>query len=93
MNSFSISHRIIVSDKHQVLVFAPADCAFVQRMNDSHVGLLLKAQQATFMELHTVAAIRTDTYHGPYHQGYLLKGRVSDSMQRPNYSTRTEQKT
>lgn len=80
LNSFCIPHRVIVSNKHQVLVFAPADCAFVQRMNDSHIGLLLEAQQAALMELHTVAAIRTDTDHSPYYQGYLRGGRVFESM-------------
>lgn len=80
INSFCISHRIIVSNKHQVLVFAPADRAFVQRVNDSHIGLLLEAQQAALMELHTVAAVRADTDHSPYYQGYLWDGRVSESM-------------
>lgn len=44
-------------------------------MNNSHVGFLLEAQQATLVELHTVAAVGADSDHCPYYQCDL-----SDSM-------------
>lgn len=71
VNLLCESHRIIVSNKDQVLVFAASDCAFMQWVNNAHVRLLLKAQQAILMELHTVAPVWTNPDHCPYHQSDL----------------------
>lgn len=71
-----VSHRVIVADKKQVLVLTTSDCALVQWVNDAHVRLLFEAQQAALMELHTVAAIRTDPDHCPYYQSDLRDRRV-----------------
>lgn len=66
-----VSYRVIVADKNQILVLTTSYCALVQWVNDAHVRLLFEAQQAALMELHTVAAIRTDPDHCPYYQSDL----------------------
>lgn len=76
VNVLSVSHRIIVADKDQVLVLTASDCAFVQWVNNAHICLLLEAQQAILMELHTVAPIGTDTDHCPYYQSDLRDSTV-----------------
>lgn len=38
-----LSYRIIVANQNQVLVLPTSDRAFVQRVNDAHVRLLLEA--------------------------------------------------
>lgn len=80
VNVLSVSHRIIVADKDQVLVLTASDCAFVQWVNNAHIRLLLEAQQAILKELHTVAPIGTDTDHCPYYQCDLRDSTVVDSQ-------------
>lgn len=80
VNVLSVSHRIIVADKDQVLVLTASDCAFVQWVNNAHIRLLLEAQQAILMELHTVAPIGTDTDHCPYYQSDLRDSTVAGSQ-------------
>lgn len=70
-NAQCVSHRVIVADEDQVLVLAASYCAFVQRVNNAHICLLLEAQQAVLVELHTVAPIGTNTDHCPYYQSDL----------------------
>lgn len=67
-----VSHRVIVADEDQILVLAATNCAFVQRVNNAHVCLLLEAQQAVLVELHAVAPIGTNTDHRPYYQSDLM---------------------
>lgn len=67
-NTLCIAHRVVVTNNDQILVFTASYCALVQRVDNTHVCFLFEAQQATLMELHTVAAIRTDADHCPYNQ-------------------------
>lgn len=71
LNVQCVSHRVIVANEDQVLVLAASNCAFVQRVNNAHICLLLEAQQAILVELHTVTPIGTNTDHCPYYQSDL----------------------
>ena len=77
-----VSHRIIVADKDEVLVFTASYCALVQWVNDAHVRLLLEAQQTRLVELHTVAPVWTDTDHCPYYQSDLRDSGVVADIKR-----------
>lgn len=67
----SVSHWVVVANDDQVLVFPASNRALVQRVNDAHVCLLFEAQDAALVELHAVAAVRTDADHRPYDQSDL----------------------
>lgn len=74
VDTLCVPHWIVVADEDQVLVLPTADGALVQWVNDAHVCLLLEAQQAVLVELHTVAPVGADTNHRPYHQSDLRHG-------------------
>lgn len=68
---FIRTHWVVVASNDKVLVLPASYGALVQWVDHAHVSFLLKAQQAAFMKLHAVAAIRADPNNRPDHQSYL----------------------